>query len=91
MSANIFDGFDAAELVIYIWNSEHRDMCPDCKKYNQLSVKALKKKWEEDWGDFDYLVKKLLQKDSQYINPSRYSTKTKGQLIDFIKKYNKKK
>ena len=91
MTTNVFDQFDAAELVIYIWNTEHRDSCATCQKYSQLSVKALKNRWQEDWGDFDYLVKKLLQKDELFIDPSKYSTETKHQIIDFIKKYNKKK
>ena len=91
MATNVFDQFDVPELVIYIWNNEHRGSCPTCKKYCQLSVEALKSRWREDWGDFEYLVKKLLEKDEQYINPGKYSTETKHQIIDFIKKYNKKK
>ena len=56
-----------------------------------MSVQALKKKWNEDWGDFDYLVKKLLEGDEQFFDPDKSSSKTKQQIMDFVMRYNEKK
>ena len=78
-------------IALYNENTSHLEICDICRKYSDLSIEALKKKWQEDWGDFDYLVKKLKKNDKQYINTSRYSSENMHQIIDFIKKYNKKK
>lgn len=94
MSIIHFQQLDAADLIINIWlynqNKEHLAICPICKRYTDLSIQALRDKWEEDWGDFEYLVKKLVKTNKQYINLGAYSSETKHQIIHFIKKYNKK-
>ena len=96
MSINDFRRLDAAGLIINIWTyanagSKHTTACEICQRYSNLSIQALAEKWEEKWGDMEYLVKKIIENDRKYINIiNRYSASTKNQILDFIEKYNKK-
>ena len=77
--------------MLYNEDKEHTKIFSICKAYSEFAIKALREKWQEDWGDFDYLVTKLRENNKQYINTSRYSSENMHEIIDFIKKYNKKK
>ena len=94
MSIKDSQQLDAPDLIINIWtyneNKKHLHICEICQAYSNLSIKALRDKWEEDWGDFQYLVQKLIECNRYYIDIGKYSNETKHQIIDFIKKYNKK-
>ena len=91
MSTSNFEKLDAADLIINLWDDGHKGSCHTCKKFSHMSVQDLKKKWNEDWGDFDYLVKKLLEGDEQFFDPDKSSSKTKQQIMDFVMRYNEKK
>ena len=93
MSINDFRQFDASDLIINIWyynqNKKHLHTCGICQKYISLSIQALQEKWEEDWGDMNYLVREL-NNCSRYFDFGLYSSATKHQIIDYLKRYNKK-
>ena len=95
MNFTHFQRLNAPQLImnisLYNENKEHKEICSICKAYIEFSIEALKEKWQEDWGDFEYLVTKLTENNRQYINTSRYSSENMHEIIDFIKKYNKKK
>ena len=82
------------KMKVNIWcynqNEKHKNLCTICQTYTKLSIKALREKWQEDWGDLDYLVQKIIEGNRQYIDLGKYSNETKHEIIDFIKKYNKK-
>ena len=93
----IFEEFlqlDPADLIINIWvynkDKMHNAICSICQNYSYFAIKALQQKWESEWGDCDYFVKKLIESDEQYINLGQYTASSKHQIIDFIRKYNKK-
>ena len=94
MSFVRFQQLDAPDLITNIWtysqSKKQLHICDICQTYTELSIQALREKWEEDWGDFQYFVKKLIECDKLYIDVGKYSNKTKHEIIDFIKKYNKK-
>ena len=94
MSLVDFQQFDAPDLIINIWTynetKKHLNICDICQRYSDLSIQALREKWEKEWGDMDYLVEKIKKRDTHYFNIGKYSSATKHQIIDFLKKYNKK-
>ena len=55
-----FQMLDAPNLIINIWsyNNEpgHQSACIACKTYCEYSIQALREKWEEEWGNFDFAV-----------------------------------
>lgn len=90
---NEIEKLDAEDLIINIWyynlNKKHFSECGICQAYSSFSIAALKGKWEQEWGDFDYFIEEV-KKNDRYYNIQKYTSADKQKIIDFIKKYNKK-
>ena len=89
-----FKELEIPDLIFNIWsyntNKEHLTECGICNLGNKYAIMALRGKWEDELGDFEYILSKWKQNDKQYMNVGRYSEANKYEMIDFIKKYNKK-
>lgn len=90
-----FEEMESADLMINIWscngNKEHLKYCDVCEKYERLSIEVLKKRWEEQWGNFEYVISKLKENDKEFVDLSKYSSETMHEIIDVWKKLNIKK
>ena len=90
-----FKELDAPDLIINVWSysdflKTHQNCCI-CKKYRDYSIKALKEKWEVEWGNFDHIMNKFKKNDRNFINISKYSSVTRHLIIDFLTKIEENK
>ena len=65
MSLTGFERLDVTDLIIniYWYNSKQNQEEEMCQRYNDLSVQALRPKWQRKWGSFDCFVEKLKRND----------------------------
>ena len=86
-----FRELDAPNLIINVWsysdyiNNKHEN-CEVCKTYRQYSLKALKEKWREEWGCFNYITSKISKNDRYFIDVSKYSSADRYFILEFLKK-----
>ena len=89
-----FKELDVPDLIFNIWsyntNKGHLNECGICNLGSKYAIMALREKWEDDWGDFKYIVNKWKANDKNYMDVGKYSNENKHEMINFIKKYNKK-
>ena len=84
----------APDLIFNIWayNNEpvHQPGCLACKTYCKYCIQALREKWEEDWGDFEFTVGKFKTCDKSFLDIGQFSSANMHLIIDFLKKHNEK-
>ena len=85
-----FKELDAPDLIINVWSySDHlksHQNCRVCKTYREYSLKALEKKWSNNWGNFDYVVSRITRNDKNFLDVSKYSSADRFLIIEFLKK-----
>ena len=70
ISLKDFRDLDSPNLIIQIYsynNPKQWLKCSVCDIISEFYKIALKEKWEEEWGDFDFVVEKLEKNDRSFI------------------------
>ena len=97
LNFDLMKELDAPNLIIDIWSySDHLKKNSNCLIYEHYRfhcLELLKKKWQNEWGDFDHIMNKIKKNDKNFINIGKYSSADRHSIIDFLKKIeeNKKK
>ena len=90
-----FKQLEVPDLIINIWrsntNKQHLEECGICNLRSKYSIMTLRSKWADEWGDFEYFVKKLKENDKQFINVPNYSNQNKHEMLNIISTINKGK
>ena len=78
--------YNFINLWIYTYFEKHKP-CFTCDTYSKYREEVLKEVWCNDWGDFDFVVKKIKNCDKSFINLHNYSEGNKWGILDkLIKK-----
>ena len=87
-----FKMLDTGDLFINIWSYSDnlknvcKKKCKICNIYRQYCSKNLKERWEEEWGDFYYILKKIYNNDiDNFIDMSQYSSAEKHLIMEDLK------
>ena len=82
---------DTGDLFINIWSYSYnlknvcKKKCEFCNTYRQYCSKILKERWEEEWGDFYKIMKKIYNNDNEnFINLAEYSSAQKNLIFFFF-------
>ena len=77
MGALTFEGFLTVEIVYLLRNvrilSDGLDFEP-CSTYLAHSIEALKRKWCDDYMDYDYVIDSLRTHNKQFIDLDQFSS-----------------
>ena len=90
---NHFELLDTGDLFINIWsysNNLNENICKKncklCNIYRQYCTKILKKRWQEEWGNFNKIMKKIYNNDEDgFINLAEYSSAQKHFIVEDLK------
>ena len=83
LSFEEFKVLDAPDLIINIWlYNDPKNTGYFCCIYSVWCEIALKEKWKEEWGDFDFTVKKIRENDKNFIDVRKYSSEDRYLIID---------
>ena len=63
--------------------------CFTCDTYSKYCEEVLKEERRDDWGDFDFVIRKIKNCDKSFIDLNRYSEITKWGILDQLIKKNK--
>ena len=79
---------DICNLMINIWSysDEHGTGCNICTHYKKMNIDALRKKWSNDYIDFNFVINKLKKRDTEWYDLNRVSTADRFCLMPLIKK-----
>ena len=73
-----FQEEDFADNMLNLWSfnflKEHHKKCITCQTYSQWVVEILKEQWKPIYGDFDYVINKIIKADKSFIDLSKIST-----------------
>ena len=93
---NDFKMLDTGDLFINVWSYSHnlkndcKNKCEFCNTYRQYCSKILKERWEEEWGDFYKIMKKIYNSDDEnFINLAEYSSAQKNLIVKHLKNIEK--
>ena len=91
-----FKILDTGNLFINIWSYNYnlknisKKNCQFCNIYRQYCPKILKERWEEEWGDFNKIMKKIYNNDDEnFINLAEYSSAQKNLIVKHLKNIEK--
>ena len=80
---------DTRDLFINIWSYSYnlkKKKCKLCHIYRQYCSKILKERWEEEWGNFFKIMKKIYNNDDDnFINLGEYSSAQKHLIVKDLK------
>ena len=93
---NDFEILHTGDLFINIWSYSYnlknvcKKKCKLCNIYRQYCSKILKKRWEEEWGNFNEIMKKIYNNDDDdFINLAEYSSAQKHLIVKHLKNIQK--
>ena len=74
--------------MLNLWSfnflKEHHKECIACQTYSQRVVEILKEQWKPIYGDFDYVIDKIIKTDRSFIDLSKISTSRKWEILDLL-------
>ena len=87
-----FKILDTGDLFINTWSysnnlkNNRKKNCKLCKIYRYYCYQILKERWEDEWGNFDQIMKKIYNNDTDnFIDLSEYSSSQKHLIIKDLK------
>ena len=70
------------DLIINLWNLNyfkcHRKKCIPCEGNQYLTIKILKQRWREEWGEVEYVFEQIKTCNEQVID------------LEYLKKHKRK-
>ena len=88
---NHFKELDTGDLFINIWSySDKKNVCKGkcklCNIYKEYCIKILRTRWRKEWGNFNKIIKKICNNDTDnFINLAEYSSAQKHLIIEDLK------
>ena len=82
-----FEINDVPDNLINIWSYNdvnHGKNCRKCCIRSDICEKTLKRQWNSDWGEFDFVILKIKENDKTFIDISGFSSMTKWEIIDIL-------
>ena len=87
-----FKILDTGDLFINLWSySENlqnvcKKKCEFCNIYRQYCAEILKERWDNKWGNYHNVMKKIYNNDiDNFINLAEYSSAEKHFIIEDLK------
>ena len=88
-----FRQLNVADNLINLWSYNylkiHPKSCFICKTYSNFCEMVLKEQWNPDWGNLKFVIKKIKDNDKTFIDISKFSSATRWEIIDILKKKKK--
>ena len=87
-----FRELSAPDNVLNVWIYNYfvkHKPCFTCDTYSKYCEEVLKEERRDDWGDFDFVIRKIKNCDKSFIDLNRYSEITKWGILDQLIKKNK--
>ena len=89
---NDFKILDTGDLFINIWSYSHnlqnvcKKKCKFCNIYRQYCSEILKERWNDEWGNYNKVMKKIYNNDvDNFINLAEYSSAQKHLITKDLK------
>ena len=89
---NHFEELDTGDLFINIWSYSYnlinvcKEKCKLCPIYRKYCTKILKKRWQKEWGNFNKIMRKIYNNDTDnFINLAEYSSAQKHLIMEDLK------
>ena len=87
-----FKILDTGDLFINVWSYSYNlqniceKKCKFCNIYRQYCAKIFKKRWNQKWGNYNKVMKKIYNNDSDnFINLAEYSSAEKHLIMEDLK------
>ena len=87
-----FNMLDTGDIFINIWSYSHNlkkvcgKKCELCNIYRKYCTKIIKSRWQDDWGKFPQVMKKIYNNDDDFfINLALYSSADKHLIVEDLK------
>ena len=92
-SKESFRQHSASNNFINLWTYNYfvdHKPCTTCETYSRYCEEVLKEVWCDEWGKFDFVIEKIKNCDSNFININKYSDSNKWKILDDLINKNKK-
>ena len=92
-SKESFREHSAPDNFINLWTYNYfvnHKPCISCDIYSRYCEEVLKEVWYNNWGKFDFVIEKIKNCDSNFININNYSELKKWKILDSLINKNKK-
>ena len=92
-SKESFRQHSASDNFINLWTYNYfvnHKPCITCETYSRYCEEVLKEVWCDEWGKFDFVIEKIKNCDSNFININKYSDSNKWKILDDLINKNKK-
>ena len=81
-----FQELDTPDLLINIWCYsghiiEKNGYCYICGTYRKYCIEIVKRRWRNEWGFFNEVIRNIKNNNENFIDLSRYSSANRHKII----------